>query len=114
MEKIGQVAYRLNLPDSSKIHPVFHVSLLKKHVKGVFPIQNLPATTDEGIFLICPTAALDTRTLTRGKEQVPQVLIRWGEESYDLSSWEDQKYIRGKFPNFNPWGQGSLIEGVLL
>ncbi|KAA8517098.1 hypothetical protein F0562_017391 [Nyssa sinensis] len=54
LKKIGAVAYKLDLPKESRIHLVFHVSLLKKKIGEKIPIQGeLPIirSDDETLFL---------------------------------------------------------------
>jgi hypothetical protein len=41
LEKIGTMAYKLELPTSSRVHPVFHVSCLKKVIGNKIRIQTI-------------------------------------------------------------------------
>lgn len=106
-EKIGKVAYKLDLPESSKIYPVFHVSLLKKYVgKEVVPVQDLPEV-DVDFYHIAPFQILCNRMVQRHGIEIPQILVHWLNSTTTAATWEDYVFIRCKFPTFDPCGQGS-------
>jgi len=102
VERVGQVAYKLKLPEAARIHPVFHISLLKQF-QGSQSQQYLPMslTTTEFGPIIQPEHVLDTRIIKRNGIEIQQILIQW--ESFDASeaSWEDLTAIKQSYPRFN-------------
>lgn len=62
LARIGQVAYKLRLPAGTMIHPVFHVSLLKKKVgSNIAVTTELPKVGQEGQLLAYPVKVLDRK-----------------------------------------------------
>ena len=103
IEKVGKVAYRLQLPEGAGIHPVFHVSQLKKHLgQHVVPMPNLPAVGPEGQIKTEPVAVLQRRMIPRNNELVIQCLILWQNLTLADATWEDATYIQSAFPSFEP------------
>lgn len=94
-EKIGSVAYKLKLPQESRIHSVFHVSLLKKKIgSSVLPIKDLPTTTEEGRIILQPEAILDTRWLKKGSQFIEENLVKWKHLPAEDATWEDSKELQ--------------------
>ncbi|KAF9679018.1 hypothetical protein SADUNF_Sadunf07G0096400 [Salix dunnii] len=68
LERVGPVAYKLQLPAGSQIHDVFHVSLLKKKLGPISPLSpDLPPISDNSTVLPQPEDVLQSRVITKGK-----------------------------------------------
>ncbi|PKA66820.1 putative mitochondrial protein [Apostasia shenzhenica] len=102
LAKVGKVAYKLKLPEHAKLHPVFHISLLKKKIGNAPEGETLPLEiTSQGHLRVEPMAILKRRTILRRKQFLEQVLIQWSNSNKDDCSWEDLNWIRQQFPSFN-------------
>lgn len=101
MQKVGRVAYKLQLPENMGIHPVFHVSQLKKLCgPSAVPRPDLPLVGEDGRIKTEPLHVLDTRALPRSNVLVTQWLVQWAHLPPENASWEDANFIKGTFPEF--------------
>lgn len=111
-ERIGKAAYKLELPDDSLIHPVFHVSQLKPFVSDYTPVfSNLPSAAVLDQEELKPEAILDRRLVKKGSKAVPQVLIKWMNLPREAATWEDWNVLQQRFPGTLAGGPASTAEG---
>lgn len=67
IEKIGEVVYRLDLPEGTQIHPVMHVSQLKRRIgSDEVVMSRLPAVNKEGRSTFWPAKAVEYRQIKKG------------------------------------------------
>ncbi|KAJ1396439.1 Chromo-like domain superfamily [Sesbania bispinosa] len=99
---IGPVAYELQLPADSKIHPVFHVSLLKP-CRGDRPqrVSQLPTSSFGTHPLLHPAEILGSHIITIQGTPHQQLLVKWDSLSEQEATWESLASLHASFPNLN-------------
>lgn len=78
IHRVGNVAYKLLLPDTTSIHSVFHVSQLKKHIgPKAIPCADLPLIGPDGHIKTSLVLVLETHQIPRHNLPMVQWLVQW-------------------------------------
>lgn len=101
LAKIGAVAYRLQLPVGSLVHPVFHVSHLKAtNLRPEQPVALLPTNV---LDFQVPLKVLHYSWRKVSNKMVRKGRIRWMGASGDDTIWEDLEDLHRCFPRAPTW-----------
>ncbi|GJS58032.1 putative mitochondrial protein [Tanacetum coccineum] len=76
-ERISEVAYKLQLPNHSQIHPVFHISQIKKCHGDQHQIRSLLQLVENDTVAHKPMAILERRLGKLNNEPMMYVLTQW-------------------------------------
>jgi hypothetical protein len=102
LKHVGQVTYRLAFPSHSKLHPIFHVSCLKKVIGAKCQIQtNLPELVEEGSIWLQSDAVLDQREHCLRQRTIKEVLVQWKDTTPTDATWEPTTILQ-QFPHLKP------------
>jgi hypothetical protein len=72
------VAYKLALPNHSKLDPIFQVSFLKKVIGTKCQTQtSLPELDEEGSIFLQPRAVLDQHECCLCQQTIKEFLVQW-------------------------------------
>lgn len=95
IERIGKVAYKLQLPATASIHPVFHVSQLKQVVGDQQVLTELPGDLATEVSpVLLPERVLSSRD----RLGITEWLIKWVGLPEEEATWEEREHIQSQFP----------------
>jgi len=102
LKRVGKVAYTLQLPEGPRLHPTFHVSLLKRKVEATATVYTrLPEVDDLGELWPLSEKAMFFKWRRRGPEMCKEVLIKWSGLSDNHNLWVVVEELMISYHEFN-------------
>lgn len=112
IRQVRPVAYELELPASSWVHPIFHVLLLRPAFKQTPARQPapLPITYDWEIIL-SSVKTLSRRWVKETGIPTLGLLVQWKDRPFEEASWESFDFLASQFPSFRLEDKSSFYVG---
>lgn len=108
LKKVGSVAYKLQLPSSAQIHPVVHVSQLKKHVPPQTAVSaDIPDANSVSETVPQPTNVPECALIPSARATAFKIRVQWGSQPDSLITLEDENDLRKRFLGAPVWGQAA-------
>ncbi|KAL8260977.1 hypothetical protein R6Q59_025026 [Mikania micrantha] len=102
LEQVGKVAYKLDLPpELSNVHPMFHVSNLKKFLADQdlqVPLDDI-RVDDTMHFVEKPVEIMDREVKKLKRSRIPIVKVRWESKHGPEFTWEREDQMKLKYPH---------------
>ena len=116
LEHVGPVAYRFALPPKfSKLHNVFHVSMLRRYRSDeshILPVQEIQVHEDLS-YDEEPKAILAREVKHLRNKQVPLVKVLWQHHGREEATWEPEATMRAQYPQLFELGM-NFEDEILL
>ena len=102
---ICKVTYELKfLEELAALHPIFHISLLKKCVgdpASVVPLESV-GVKDSLSYEDVPVEILDRQVRRLRNKEVSSVKVLWSSQSVEGATWEAEASMKAKYPCIFP------------
>ncbi|XP_068658016.1 uncharacterized protein [Aristolochia californica] len=84
LRHVEPIAYQLQLPAMAKLHDVFHVSLLKPHIRSLPTSTPVHPPVDNRDIILTPVVVLRARLINDQWE----ILVQWTNIEPEAATWE--------------------------
>jgi RNase H-like domain found in reverse transcriptase/Reverse transcriptase (RNA-dependent DNA polymerase)/Integrase zinc binding domain/Chromo (CHRromatin Organisation MOdifier) domain/Retroviral aspartyl protease len=117
LEKVGTRSYRLDLPKTMKIHPVFHVSLLERRRPDPIPGR---APSNPGPLVVAGEDEFEVESVLDSKLERGKLFyfVHWKDYPISARTWEPVEFVQNspqllsKFHRTHPRKPGPLLRGA--
>ena len=105
MKYVGKVAYELKLPiELAPVHPVFHISMLKKCIGdpvSILPLEGL-GVNENLSYEEVPVEILDRQVKKLRNKKVASVKVPWRNHLVEGATWEAEADMKPRYPHLFP------------